>query len=287
MDKELKRVLAEMTAGADHGRVETAVRERIGRGRTVGWKMHRHRPIRLLAAAVVVLVLSVAVCAAVWGKVQVLIPDGEGSGYSVKINDAGDVQLSGKVIRNLEEYRQSAKKTEHGYTDYISFATWTEMADFLDCGILVSDLFAEKSTTMTAAWDAEGELETLAAGVTFQIPDSSARCSITINIPLNWGESWSLYWVNENVTLDENGNPIYNDAEKEVLFTSEAYVTSSGIPVTMVSEPVCYRMDGEIAECTNTEMYICQAGILYQISVDRVESAAAFETARMVADSLH
>ena len=178
MDKELKKALTELTEGADPGRVENAVRERICREAECAVKPRRHTggyryPVRAVLAAVLVFVLAGSVYAAVQVQKRLTVTLPEDGPYDIVMQIPGQTDTeqenAGGIIGMIQEKRRefedavrkdpmltlpeekrkelqahvvTQEDIQNGtYAEKCGrFDTWEEAAAWLDCGLLTSDL---------------------------------------------------------------------------------------------------------------------------------------------------
>ena len=300
METQIQTAFLSMTEDADPGRVEKAVLARIHGKSRRRYGIPVKRMVQLAAAAMAVLVLTVTVYAAVQKYLWVEIPEDGPYNYMVRVeNDAGEtVQLSDDILAELETILMTREDMRNGNWKGMTFDTWQDAAEFLDCGLLTSDLLTESDTewgqvTLYAYADEDGEpgaVETVSLSGACYVRDSTVGCLITVNIPLaGWGDQYDMmvsYGIGDP-DGDETTEHIRADGDTAVT----EYTTPSGIPIEIVDVTTMSNKNGvqgtAMVRAASTSMHLCHDGILYQILFDSLEDgSSAAELAKTIADSL-
>lgn len=317
MDKELKKALTELTEGADPGRVEEAVRERIGmmeNGTGTGWIWYGYRrPVRILLTAVIVLLLSVSVYAAVQKLMTVTLPEEGPSDVVVEmLEDVGKmVVLPEEKRKELQAHVITQEDIKDGtYAEkQREFDTWEEAAAWLDCGLLVSDQSAEPEDSTHVCllvyddvYPELGRNTSLSLFGELKHPalTEEGKAMLTVGIPLSgkWEQYGyvTIYGTNKIYTPGETVGLNLNEHEK--VSTGEQvtqYTTASGIPVeiAVVTVPKA-RAILENGKAVGTEYYdstwihmnFLHEGILYGLQFSAPDAENGTETAKAIAESM-
>ncbi|MBR5445994.1 MAG: hypothetical protein IKV57_07720 [Clostridia bacterium] len=283
MKEKIKNAFDRMTADADPGKVQTAVLAETGRETQQFRRTPAKKILRTAAVCAAVLVLSVTVYAAAAKYLSVTIPENGAYDYLVNVSDAsgGTARVDKKALEELEALAITQKDIEAGNWVSRTFETWTEAADFLDCGLLVSDLLTGDDTewgkvTLTAYADSEGKLATLSLTGGCSIAGAEERCTVIANIPLDaWGERYDL--------VMGYGEDTHSGRTTETM----EYITPTGIRTEIV-DVVSLSLDeeGSTIRVYDTTLHIFHEGILYQISIGGRHTESQAELAKAIADSM-
>ncbi|MBR5444737.1 MAG: hypothetical protein IKV57_01355 [Clostridia bacterium] len=279
MEQKIHEAFAAMTAEADPKRVLEEVRARIPGEETYRRRMGR-RLLRTVIAAAAVLALSVTVYAAV-KQLSVTIPENGEYDYLVKVTDGsgGEAKIDKDALQELESLAMTQEDIQNGFLRK-TFDTWQEAADWLDCGLLVSDLLTPDGTewgtvTLSAFADGDGKLATVSLTGGCSISGTEEGCSVTVNSPLeSWGERFDLV-----MGYGEN------DRSRHTTDTID-YTTPSGFPVQIVNVGALYAVDGTTVRKYATTLHLYHGGILYSIHIDGRHTDPKTDLAYMLADSL-
>lgn len=278
MDNRLRDAFITMTADADPMRVTEAVTARRNEKTETSRKLPSKRVLRTVIAAAAVLALSVTVYAVVAGHLTVLVPENGDYDYLVKVTDGsgGEAKIAKDALQELEALAMTQEDIQSGSIPEKTFATWAEAAEWLNCGLLVSDLLVEQeAVTLRAFADGDGELTTLSLYGSFSISGTEKSCSVMVNIPReHWGERYDLV-----VGYGENPNP--SETTETI-----AYTTAAGFPVQIVEESALFRTeDGSTVRKYKPTLHLYHGGILYSIH-GRYDTESQMDLAYMLADSL-
>lgn len=327
MDNELKNALAALTEGADAGRVEKAVRERIGReaenGTGTGRTLYGYRrPVRILLAAVLVVLLSLSGYAAVQKLMTVTLPE-EGP-YDVVVEmpeDAGKmVVLPEEKRRELQAHVITQEDIKNGtYAEKCGrFDTWEEAAAWLDCGLLTSDLLTARempwSKDLGQPW---GNVDLLVNGDVY--PTLGERTSISLsgtvycsllaedeyarlNVRIPLSGDWESYgqvvtYMSDKIYESEDAwMADMEDHEKTSTAGSVIqYTTASGmqteIAVLTVPKMRAVLENGravgtELTDSIRVHLFFLHEGILYELECSAPDAESGIETAKAIAESM-
>ncbi|MBR4961876.1 MAG: hypothetical protein IKY52_13350 [Clostridia bacterium] len=282
MEKELYDAFLQMTADADPGKVQAAVLAETGREKQKVRYIPSKRILRTAAACAAVLMLSVTVYAMAAKYLTVTVPENGEYDYLVKVSSSeGTAKVDRDALRELEALAVTQEDIEAGTWVSKTFDTWAEAADWLDCGLLVSDLMAEDDTewgkvTLTSYADKEGKLSTLHLTGGTVIPDTGERCTVMVNIPLDaWGERYDL--------VVGFGEDTHSGRTTETV----EYTTPAGIQTEIVDvASLSLDEEGSTIRIYDTTLHIFHEGILYQITIGGRHTESQADLARTIADSM-
>lgn len=266
------------------------------------------RMIRIAAAAVAVLAMTVTVYAAVQKYLTVETPEDKWYDLRVRIDEAAGemISLPAEKMEELQQYAMTQEDMQNGVRKGLVFASWQEAADWLDCGMLVSDRitaadneWGQISMEVRAQTTEEGEKEILFVNVggSFHLRDRNEGGYLSVTIPLSG--DWDMYgsvvtyggtYVNEDgVLMHDTGKASDNSAEVT------EYTTSSGIPAVIVDvthltpgpiyENGVFQKHGEV-ETVSTSMYFFHEGVVYEWLFENGSDESAADLAKEVADSM-
>jgi len=281
MEKKLYEAFLRMTADADPGKVQAAVLAEMGMEKQKVRYIPAKKILRTAAACAAVLVLSVTVYAAA-KYLTVTVPENGKYDYLVKVSSAdGTAKVDMDALQELEALVITQEDIQAGNRVSKIFDTWAEAADWLDCGLLVSDLMTEDDTewgkvTLTSYADHEGKLSTLHLSGGTVIKDTGERCTVMVNIPLDaWGERYDL--------VMGYGEDTHTGRTTE---TAE-YTTPAGIQTEIVDvASLSLDENGSTIRIYDTTLHFFHDGILYQISIGGRHTESQAELAKAIADSM-
>lgn len=317
MDKELKKALTELTEGADPGRVEEAVRERIGKvenGTGTGWIWYGYRrPVRILLTAVMVLLLSVSVYAAVQKLMTVTLPEEGPSDVVVEIlEDAGKmVVLPEEKRKELQAHVITQEDIKNGtYAEkQREFDTWEDAAAWLDCGLLTSDLLTEaegewgevRLRVYGDVYPELGKQSSVSLIGTAECPlllDASVMLTMTIPLSGDWKNYGTntiyitdkVYEPDETVGLNLNEHEKVSTGEQVIQYTTVSGI-SAEIAVVTVPKARAILEDGKVVgteyhDSTWIHMNFLHEGILYELQFSAPDAESGTETAKTIAESM-
>ncbi len=283
-DNEIRTAFEKMTEAVQPERVEDRVRERLSA------KAERKR-VRFPRAAVAfacVLALT-AVSAGAYGVYRKNVGIRLGS----EINDVyiSDAQLTYEVSYGLEENGQAVFSDEK-IKEFLSyerqagktisevgkkFSTWEEAAEWLDCGLLTSDLLDKHSAEHSSEGKVAFAVHSALNGEPFY-----AVVTGTSDLPL--GE----YYCNMSVLFplsEQCGNKTYAVDRGEVV-DMISYAAKNGLS----AEIIVTEKPKEIMRRTEylVEGYIYHSGLMYTFQLsDSTDKDTAVTYMKQILDSLH
>ena len=287
-DHEIRNAFGKLTETADPARVEERVR-----GRTTA-KTERKRlrfPRAVLAAACILAVTAVSAGAyAVYRNIRIQVhPDGNFA-YTAMFRDAGTetVVLSEDVMAELAErgVRNDGESGESFYERRVKFDTWEDAAEWLDCGVLTSDLLG--GTLQNTVWGAdillspyyvEGELYSVGVYGTNDLPydDPLSFCRTEVLIPVSEELHRYIAEGRFGTSAALTGNTA---GDTEVIsYTSESGL-SAEIAVTYMDRP-----DKRFAY--EAHAFLLHGGIVYEFVLANEEKNTALTWMKELIDSLH
>ncbi len=280
MKQKLYDAFVQMTADADPGKVQAAVL--AGMTDPGKRKLPGKRILRIAAACVAMLVLSVTVYAAAVKYLTVHVPENGKYDYLVKVTDGeGVARVDRDALRELEALAITQEDIEAVNRVSKTFDTWTEAAGWLDCGLLVSERLTEADTewgkvTLTAYANRDGKLSTLTLTGSTVETETGEACTVCVSIPLEaWGEKYDL--------VVGYGKDTHSGRTTETM----EYITPAGIRAEIVDVAVLtLDENGSTIRVYDTTLHIFHEGILYQISIGGRHTESQAELAKAIADSL-
>ena len=282
-DNEIRNAFDRMTETVHPERVEDAVRERL----SAKEKQRRIRFPRAVVAAACVLALT-AVSAGAYGVYRknvgirlgseiddVYISDAQLS-YEVSygVEDNEQVVFADEKIKEFLNYERQAGKTisEVGK----KFSTWEEAAEWLDCGLLTSNLLDKPSAEHSSEGKVAFAVHSAQNGEPFY-----AVVTGTSDLPL--GE----YYCNMSVLFplsEQCGNKTYAVARGEVV-DMISYAAKNGLS----AEIIVTEKPKEIMRRTEylVEGYIYHSGLMYTFQLsDSTDKDTAVTYMKQILDSL-
>lgn len=288
MKNKLYDAFMQMTADADPGRVQAAVRAEIGSESRKARQIPARKVLRIAAACAAVLVLSVTVCAAAVKYLTVQVGEEKWFDLAVHIEEsAGEmITLSAEKMEMLQEYIRTQEDILNGVRKGKIFQSWQEAAEWLDCGLLVSEYPADcqwNPITMVANPGTEADGTTVIRCITitgsWNRPDTEENGFLSVTIPLSgtW-EQYGMVITYDNAETDEQGRLTVGNTPTSRPTTITEYYTENGICAEIAE---VLRENGE----TETSMHIFHGGILYDWMVDSTPESQA-DLAKAIADSM-
>ena len=284
-DHELKRAFDTMTENVRPNRVEDRVRKRISE------KTDRRR-VRIPRAAVVACLLALtAVSVGAYGVFRNVFIQIENCDIGVfdytaifKTDDEmwGNITFHDDVLEELPAYDKELIFVEEGRSIYDVgkiFDTWEDAAEWLDCGMLVSDLYGGIPDNIVFGGDIlltsqyhDGELQFVEVSGSNTLPENmDAFCMTTVQIPFGvnseyFGHAVSL--AGESIT------------KTEVFF----YTAENGLNAEIA---VSYRdyPDGRLVYVATAFLY--HKGLTYDFQLNHEDRDTAIAYMKQILDSLH
>jgi len=187
---ELKKAFLLLTAGADSDKTTEMVMIRLSDNPRRSAKKYYRAAVILLAAAL----LAVSVYAYGTFRKHTASIDFASSEYYFNANfseiaDQSPVKLPRRVLSSLPDYSGEGLTSYEPHDVGRCFDTWEEAADWLDCGILTSDLITSDciknlsgEIVLVSVYSGE-TLTSVSLIGTSMIKDSDAYCKVSIVIP--------------------------------------------------------------------------------------------------------
>ena len=189
-DLELKNAFLLLTAGADGEKTAAMVRSRLPEYRHRTEKKYCRAALIILAAGL----LAVSVCAYGILRKSTASIDFTSDGYYFNadfsgITDQSAVKLSRKVLSALPDYSGEGLTSYNPHDVGKIFDSWQDAADWLDCGILTSDIITSDcipnlngEIVLVSIYSGD-TLTNVSLHGTTMIKDHDAYCKISIVIP--------------------------------------------------------------------------------------------------------
>ncbi len=203
--------------------------------------------------------------------------------YDVRVVEhEGSLVLSDAVMADLEALVPQGEESETvsqriAEGSAIPFDNWSDAAEWLDCGLLVSPLLGDppnENCSLIASWN-DGSHRNVRSVYLFGqhlVEGFDGRVMVSAYIPLN-DEAWEIYNAGtayaDHGTDDGPGQP-----------ETSGMLTPQGDEVSLVTykEPGLYRSaTGEEQERWRTQVSFTHGGVLYRVETggaDRVETEA-------------
>ena len=307
MKQKLYDAFVQMTAEADPGKVQAAVL--AGMTDSGKRKLPGKRILRIAAACAAMLVLSVTVYAAAMKYLTVQVSEGTWHDFMVHIDEeAGSmITLPAEKMEELQKHIRTQEDILNGVRKGKTFDSWQEAADWLDCGLLVSELLSGDDVkwnpiTLIANPGTTPEGESVIWNVSISGSWNRAETNdggyLSITIPLSG--TWDQHGIAVRyggLTVDENGRLVSDGKPTENTVTVTEYTTVSGIPVEITdvlhNTPVpviegntIIEWDYSILNTVSTSMHFLHGGIIYDWDINTANNTSSAELAKAIADSL-
>lgn len=284
-DNDIRQGFERMMADVHPERVENAVRERLA-----GKEREERKRVRFpRAAAVAACVLALtAVSAGAYGIYREIFIQVENDGqfdytaiFAPEDGQWGTVTLSEEVLAELPAYDKEQISMSEGRSIYDVgriFDTWEDAAEWLDCGMLVSDLFGGIPDNIVFGGDIlltseyhDGELlfaEVIGSNI---LPDMDAFCMTAVQIPVGIEQDYFGHAV--SVT----GETI---SSTEVISYTATNGLHAEIAVTYKDYP-----DGRFVYVAHAFLY--HNGLIYDFQLNHEDRETAVTYMKQILDSLH
>lgn len=291
-DRKIREAFLYLTENSDAERVEENVRRKLVERETPE-RHHRRFPKAALAAACVLLVLAVSAGAyAVYQNLHIYVRDDGHGPYTVMFHFRGEetemAELSDEVLAEIMENckKKDGESNEDFYARRIKFAAWEEAAEWLDCGMLTSDLLGEP--VQNTVWGAdilisasidEGEVYSVNVWGTNYLPDKEdlGLCYTEVTIPVSEELRQLVMAGLVGKSADLTGVP---EGETEVISYHAENGLSAEIAVTYIDRP-----DNRFAYTANA--FVLHKGIMYDFSLSDTDGNTALQYMKHIIDSLH
>ena len=283
-DNEIRQGFVKMAEAVQPERVEDAVRERLA----MKEKRKRVRFPRAAVAFACVLALT-AVSAGAYGAYRKNV----GIRLGTEIDDVyiRDAQLSYEVSYGIEENGQTAFSYEK-IKEFLEqerragkpisevgkkFSTWKEAAEWLECGLLISDLLdkpsAEHSSEEKVAFavhsDQDGEPFYAVITGTSVPPKEKYSCNMAVLFPLSEQCGNKTYAVDRGDVVDMIPYAAKNGLSAEIIVTEKPKETMWRTE---------YLVEG----------YVYHSGLMYTFQLsDSADKDTAVSYMKQILDSLH
>lgn len=283
-NNEIRQGFAEMTETVCPERVENAVRGRLA----VKEERKRVRFPRTAVIACVLALTTVSVGAyGVYRNVRIQIENNDGVFDYTTIftpDDGvwGNIALHDGVLEELPLYDKAQISMDEGRSIYDVgkiFDTWEDAAEWLDCGMLVSDLFGGIPDNIVFGGDIlltsqyhDEELQFVEVTGSNTLPeDMDAFCMTTVQIPFgieqnSFGHAVSL--AGENIR------------RTELFFYTAGNGLDAEIAVTDMDYP-----DGRLVYVAQAFLY--HNGLIYDFQLNHEDRDTAIAYMHAILDSLH
>lgn len=289
-DKDIRNAFENMTAGADAARVVYSVQSAIG-GKKATIRLRFPRTV--IAAVCLMLAMAVSVGAyAVYKQLTIETPDDGPYDYIVKISESENgeselVTLSEEVMEELTDY----VREEHGLMwMYKGFETWTDLADWLDCGILTSELFGDVPSYMIGLEPDNISLTSYkTSDNSYLLIDGSNEvigtdydCNTTLQIPLT-GEisqynSYAALTGESNLHVNDEGWLVLEDTHTAGSTEVISHTSKSGLQAAITATKI------ENTYFTAGHVYL--DGVIYRFGISGSDKDETVEVMKTIIDSL-
>jgi len=285
-ENEIRSAFEQMTGTVNPERVEDRVRERLAAKEREERK--RMRFPRAAAVFACILMLT-AVSAGAYGVYRNIFIQVENDGVfdytAIFAPDDGQwetVALRDEVLAELPAYDRAQISASEGRSIYDvgkTFETWEDAAEWLDCGMLVSDLFGGIPGNIVFGGEVllvseyvNGELYFAEVFATNTLPeDMDAFCMTTVQIPVS-------------MESDYFGTAVSLAGETMSRTEVVSYIAENGldaeIAVTFQDYP-----DGRFVYVANAFLY--HKGLTYDFKLNHEDRDTAVTYMKQILDSLH
>lgn len=304
-DNDIRKAFLNLTEGTDASRVTDAVKAEI---KPAAVRKHRLKlPRYVFAAAALMVALAVSAGAyAVYRQLTIETPDSGAFDYIVHI-DGGEngetemITLSEEIVEALDKYKAektNLRQSGDGFEFGLSFDTWQDAADWLDCGIMTSDILGDvpedlvfmngDGVTLYANYNSEGELVNIQLSCNNEIKDSELSCWMNVTIPLSgkWEQYSTAVSITGEMYIDENGRLTVGDTHDPSATEVITYEAANGITAEITTTRQINGAGEYSSEWYDVSGYIFNDSIIYQFIVHGPEKDAAVEAVKAIADSL-
>ncbi len=283
-DNDIRQGFAEMTADVRPERLEDAVRERLA----VKEREERKRvrfPRAAVAFACVLALTAVSVGAyGIYREVFIQIENDGVFDYTTVFapddGQWGNITLSEEVLEELPLYDKEQISMSEGRSIYDVgkiFDTWEDAAQWLDCGMLVSDLFGGIPGNIVFGGDIlltseyhDGELLFAEVIGSNTLPDMDAFCMTTVQIPVG-------------IETDYFGHAVSLAGESISQTEVVSYTAENGLDAEIA---VTYRdyPDGRFVYVAHAFLY--HKGLAYDFQLNHEDKDTAVSYMKQILDSL-